>query len=93
MDDRDGYGPETITIYDLNGVYRFSVVDYQVTSTLSQYGATVKVYLPNQSSPEVIELDPGAGINNIWEVFELDHGELIVRNEAGDDDTLVPRAK
>lgn len=93
VDDRDGYGPETITIYDLNGVYRFSVVDYQVTSTLSQYGATVKVYLPNQSSPEVIELDPGAGINNIWEVFELNHGELIVRNEAGDDDTLVPRAK
>lgn len=93
VDDTDGYGPETITLYDLNGVYRFTVVDYRVTSTLQQYGATVKVYLPGQSGPEIIELDPGAGVDNVWEVFELDHGELIVKNRAGDDDALTPGAK
>ena len=93
VDDRDGYGPETITVYDLNGVYSFTVVDYRVTSTLQQYGATVKIYLPDQSSPEIIELDPGAGVDNFWEVFELDHGEVIVQNRAGDDSRLTPGAK
>lgn len=92
VDDTNGYGPETITLYDLNGVYRYVVVDYMTTNTLQQYGATVKVYLPGQS-PVTITVEPGAGIQNIWEVFELDHGELNILNRAGDDDSLMPGNK
>lgn len=93
VDDTNGYGPETITLYDLNGVYRYTVVDYRLTSTLQDYGATVKVYLPGQAQPEVITVSPGAGIKNIWEVFELDHGELNILNRAGDEDDLVEGSK
>lgn len=82
MDDTNGYGPETITLNDLNGVYTYSVVDYRTTGTLQQYGATVKVYLPGKSAPTVITLDPNAGVENVWEVFELDHGELKILNRA-----------
>lgn len=92
VDDTNGYGPETITLYDLNGTYRYVVVDYRTTYTLQEYGATVKVYLPGQD-PVTITVEPGAGIENIWEVFELDHGELNILNRAGDEDSLVPGNK
>ena len=36
---------------------------------------------------------PGAGVENIWEVFELDHGELNILNRAGDEDDLVEGRK
>ena len=93
VDDTNGYGPETITLYDLNGVYRYTVVDYRLTNTLQEYGATVKVYLPGRAQPEVITVAPGAGVENIWEVFELDHGELNILNRAGDEDDLVEGSK
>ena len=87
LDDTTGYGPETITLYDLNGVYRYTVKDFRRTRTLQQYGATVKVYLPGQAQPEVITVAPNAGIVNIWEVFELDHGELRILNRAGNENS------
>ena len=87
VDDTTGYGPETITLYDLNGVYRYTVKDFRRTGTLQQYGATVKVYLPGQAQPEVITVAPNAGIVNIWEVFELDHGELHILNRAGNENS------
>ena len=87
VDDTTGYGPETITLYDLNGVYRYTVKDFRRTGTLQQYGATVKVYLPGQAQPEVITVAPNAGIVNIWEVFELDHGELRILNRAGNENS------
>ena len=93
VDDTNGYGPETITLYDLDGVYRYLVVDYRLTGTLQEYGATVKVYLPNHTQPEVITIDPGADVKNVWEVFEIDHGELRILNRAGNDDDLVPGNK
>lgn len=93
VDERSGYGPETITIYDLNGVYSFEVVDFLSTGTFQEYGATVKVYLPGQSQPEVITMDPNAGVNIVWEVFELDHGELKVLNRAPADENLSPATK
>lgn len=93
VDDTNGYGPETITLYDLNGVYRYTVVDYRLTNTLQEYGATVKVYLPGQVQPEVITVSPEANVGNIWEVFELDHGELNILNRAGDEDDLVEGSK
>lgn len=93
VDDTNGYGPETITLNDLNGVYTYSVVDYRTTGTLQQYGATVKVYLPGKSAPTVITLDPNAGVENVWEVFELDHGELKILNRAPAEENLRPGSK
>lgn len=80
VDDMSGYGPETTTLYSLDGIFKFSVKDYRGTGTMSQYGATVKVYLPGERSPEVISLAPGSGVQNVWDVFELDHGRLKVLN-------------
>lgn len=77
----------------LNGVYTYSVVDYRTTGTLQQYGATVKVYLPGKSAPTVITLDPNAGVENVWEVFELDHGELKILNRAPAEENLRPGSK
>lgn len=93
VDDMNGYGPETTTLYDLNGVYQFTVVDFRVTNTLQEYGATVKVYLPGHAQPEVITVAPDAGVQNVWEVFELDHGELKVLNRAGNEDDLYESSK
>ena len=93
VDDTNGYGPETITLYDLTGVYTFHVVDFLATGTFQEYGATVKVYLPGQSQPEVITMDPNAGVNIVWEVFELDHGELNILNRAPADENLRSDSK
>lgn len=82
LDDTDGYGPETTTIYDLNGVYTFSVVDFLSTGEMAQNGATVKVYLPGQE-PVTIELDESSGVENVWTVCEIDHGKLEIIDNAG----------
>jgi len=74
-DDRDSYGPETITISTrLTGTYHYYVHDFTnaaatTGSTLAASGATVKVYtiaglqytfhVPNQAG-------------NFWHVFDLD---------------------
>ncbi len=81
LDDTDGYGPETMTIYDLNGVYEFQVADFRRTHTMKEYGATVKVYLPNKE-PVTITIDPSADVKDIWIVCEIDHGELNIINKA-----------
>ena len=82
LDDTDGYGPETTTIYDLQGTYTFTVVDFQSTGTMAQNGATVKVYLPGQS-PVVISLDRGRGVENVWDVCRISRGKVDVLNTAG----------
>lgn len=78
VDDVDGYGPETTTVYNMNGVFRFSVEDYLQTGDMSGSGATVKVYLPGNSVPQTIEIPSGLG--NIWYVCTIDHGTLSVTN-------------
>ena len=88
LDDIDGYGPETTTIYNLNGVYQFQVADFRRTGTLKQYGATVKVYLPGKD-PATITIDPGADVKDIWIVCEIDHGELNVINKAPQTDEFT----
>ncbi|WP_418752138.1 carboxypeptidase regulatory-like domain-containing protein [Frisingicoccus sp.] len=81
LDDTNGYGPETTTIYDLNGVYEFSVADFLRTGTMSQHGATVKVYLPGKPV-ETITLNASSGVRDIWNVCVIDHGELRILNSA-----------
>jgi len=78
LDDTDGYGPETTTIYDTNGVYNFYVVDFTATGTMSNSGATVKIYLPDGSAP--IEVSICGGCGNEWNVCTIDHGQVTVNN-------------
>lgn len=92
LDDMNGYGPETTTIYDLNGVYEFQVADFRRTGTMKQYGATVKVYLPGKE-PVTITIDSGADVKDIWIVCEIDHGKLNIINEAPATDNFTPSRK
>lgn len=82
----DGHGPETITLNNLNGTYRYLVDDFTESGKLQEYGATVKVYISGKSQPEVITIAPDAGVKNVWEVFELDHGKLNILNRAAVED-------
>ena len=84
LDDVDGYGPETTTLYNLKGKYTFFVVDFRATGTMAEKGATVKVYLPGKPVT-TIKLDSNCGVENIWNVCEIDHGEVKVLNNSGDD--------
>lgn len=84
LDDQDGYGPETTTIYNLDGVYRFTVADYLSTGTMAENGATVKVYLPGKD-PVTITLDSSSGVEDVWDVCIIDHGELEILNRANTD--------
>lgn len=84
LDDVDGYGPETTTIYNLDGVYRFTVVDFLATGTMAENGATVKVYLPGKD-PVTITLDSSSGVEDVWDVCVINHGELEILNRANTD--------
>lgn len=77
VDERNGYGPETITIYNLNGVYHFAVVDFTGSGTMSSSGAQVKVY---KGSELVETVDICSGLENGWSVLKIDHGEVTVTN-------------
>ncbi len=80
LDDRDGLGPETTTLYDMDGVYVFSVVDYYLTGDINSSGATVTIYLPNQA-PQVVSI-PTNFEGEVWRVATLDHGVLTINNDA-----------
>ncbi len=82
LDDTSGYGPETTTIYDLSGSYEFRVADFRRTGTMAANGATVKVYLPGKPVT-TITLDSSSGVEDLWDVCEINHGELTVLNTAG----------
>ncbi len=81
LDDTNGFGPETTTIYDLNGTYTFSVEDFGHTGTMAQHGATVKIYMPNEK-PKTVSLSTGSGVENLWVVCKIDHGKLTILNKA-----------
>jgi hypothetical protein len=82
-DDRDGYGPETITInnIDTNATYLFFVRDYSDrrnsnSNALARSGATVKVYTTTTDIPIVynVPLDLNG---NIWKVFKIVNGVIV----------------
>ncbi|MCD7881715.1 MAG: carboxypeptidase regulatory-like domain-containing protein [Clostridiales bacterium] len=77
VDDVDGYGPETTTLYDVNGSYQFVVVDFNGTGTMSDSGATVKVYV-GSNAPVTINIC--SGLENGWLVCYIDHGVATVAN-------------
>lgn len=78
VDDMDGYGPETTTCNNLNGVLTFYVRDYGETNTMSNTRVSVKAYMPNETAPREIILTGDVG--NVWLVCIVDHGELKIMN-------------
>jgi uncharacterized protein YfaP (DUF2135 family) len=76
LDDRDGHGPETITVGRLTpGTYRFYVHDWtnrlsRTASGLGTSGARVHVYSGSRAAPWVFDVPAEPG--NTWHVFDLD---------------------
>lgn len=84
LDDTNGYGPETTTLYDMNGHYTFVVHNYSNDAPLADCGAEVTVYLPGEE-PVTISVG-GDGTADTWVVCEIDNGKLNVINEIQDYD-------
>jgi uncharacterized protein YfaP (DUF2135 family) len=80
VDDMDGYGPETTTIYDIHGTYRFVVSDFNGTGAMGQSEATVKIYMPGESAPTTVSVPAEA--QNSWTVCTINDGELEIVNRA-----------
>lgn len=74
VDDRNGFGPETITITDSNASFTYSVVDFTESSAMSSSGAVVKVYLPGNT--QAITYNVPSGTGNTWEVFRYENGQI-----------------
>ena len=83
LDDQDGYGPETTTIYDLSGDYTFVVHDFTNSGDIGSSGAEATVYLPGQE-PVTISIS-GSG-SNTWVVCSITDGKLDIINEVRDYD-------
>ncbi len=83
VDDRNGYGPETVTISSLqDGLYKYYVVDYSNSSSgnpqseeMSRSGARVDVYTENGLAASYTVPVNREGV--IWEVFEIRNGEIV----------------
>ncbi len=77
LDDRDGYGPETMTIKQKSpGVYRFSVHDYSnkdngQSTALSQLSGAVVTVFDSSGLLGTFRVPQGQ-TGTIWRVFELD---------------------
>lgn len=81
VDDRNGYGPETITIYDTGGNWCYGVHDFTESGNgLGASGATVKVYIPGED-PKTYTVPPGDG--NYWTVCMISNGQLRDINKIG----------
>ncbi|MEG1618919.1 MAG: tetratricopeptide repeat protein [Eubacterium sp.] len=80
LDDRNGKGPETITIYRPNRNYRYIINDFESDNSQSVKNskATVKVYMPGK---DTVTIKGPSGNGNIWNVLEINNGELKTINE------------
>lgn len=68
-DDTQGFGPETITIWEqYPGTYCYSVHRFGGTGELSSSGATVEVY---QGDTRVRTFEVPGGTGDVWTVFRL----------------------
>jgi len=75
VDDKDGYGPETITLFQpMPGEYRYHVVNYIESvgtnrRAFSRAAAVVRVYYEDKT--ETFQANPSA-VGAWWHVFDLD---------------------
>lgn len=78
-DDTDGYGPETVTLYDTSGSFEYIVDDYTNSGNISFSGATVKIYV---GSTLYTTVSIPSGIEDQWHVCTVVDGEVIVTNRS-----------
>ncbi len=69
MDHMDGEGPETITIHQLTGPYKYAVHNYSGTPSLTASNAVVRVYSGSQLVRTFTV--PGTGSGLWWHVFDM----------------------
>ena len=81
-DDRDSFGPETITVrkVDQRAVYKYFVYDFTNRSKdnsmdLARSNATVKVYGGNNELLKVFKV-PENKIGKQWDIFEIVNGKI-----------------
>lgn len=84
-DDRDGFGPETITVKDIdeNASYKLFIQDYTYkdnpgSERLSKSGAVVRVYSENQLVKTIRIIENRKGTK--WDVLKIDKGNIVVTN-------------
>jgi hypothetical protein len=80
-DNINGYGPESITLTKVGGVYKYYVHNYSKEVTLSDSQAVAVLYKGDQQVSEVL-VPKGSGNNNIWYVYEInaDDKTFVVHN-------------
>ena len=88
-DDRDGYGPETITInkIDENSEYLYYIHDFTNqnaygSKSLSNSKASVKIY-GNEELVNVFQI-PEDERGTKWDVFKIVNGQIILINQIND---------
>lgn len=78
-DDVDGYGPETITIYQLSSPAIFAVYNYSGDPEITASNARIEVYSGNQKIANYSV--PTTGTGRWWYVFDLSTtGQITERN-------------
>ena len=77
VDDTTAYGPETITIDNVNNslVYNYIVYDYSNVSSIGVKGCEVNVYTSSGSYKFIAE-----NVSRAWEVFAIQNGEVVPKN-------------
>jgi hypothetical protein len=87
-DDMDGYGPETITVKNVDdlGLYEFMVHDWTDkadpnSTNLSSSKATVKVY--GEGRLLYVFQIPEGQKGNVWSVFQIQQGQFVETNQVG----------
>lgn len=80
VDDRDGHGPETITLYKTNGTVEYRVHRYSFSGSLADSGATVKIYTSGSATPTVVSV-PDNVDKEWWTVCTVENG--VVKNING----------
>lgn len=75
LDDRDGFGPETITLHETNGKYEYKVHRFSPFGDLASSGATVKIYTSSSSEPIVVTVPDGVD-SEWWTVCTVENGEI-----------------
>jgi PKD repeat protein/uncharacterized protein YfaP (DUF2135 family) len=80
-DDTDGYGPETMTIYQMhNGTYQYYIVNYSESPAITTSQAVVQIY--NQAGLLHTLQVPTSGTGLVWYVCDVvgSTGQVIIRN-------------
>lgn len=75
VDDTTSFGPETITVLDINGNYEYYVYDFTRSGYIGMSGATVKVYVGGESTPRVYEV-PEDLEGDYWRIFSIENGVI-----------------